>query len=65
VALDIVLVLRSIYKPGHADRHYRVATKRSDAMYADPEIWLTKTPQKGGSWWPEWSGGSMPTQTLR
>lgn len=45
-----------VSEPGHADRHYRVATKRSDAMYADPEVWLAKTPQKGGSWWPEWVG---------
>jgi polyhydroxyalkanoate synthase len=45
-----------VSEPGHADRHYRVATKRSDAMYADPEVWLAKTPQKVGSWRPEWVG---------
>ena len=43
-----------VSEPGHADRHYRVATKRSDAKYADPEVWMAKTPQKDGSWWPEW-----------
>jgi len=43
-----------VSEPGHADRHYRVATKRSDAMYAAPDVWLAKTPQKTGSWWPEW-----------
>jgi len=20
----------------------------------DPEVWLTETPLKSGSWWPEW-----------
>ncbi len=43
-----------VSEPGHADRHYRVATKRSDARYADPEVWMAKTSQKAGSWWPEW-----------
>ena len=23
-------------------------------MYVDPEVWLTETPAKSGSWWPEW-----------
>jgi polyhydroxyalkanoate synthase len=44
-----------ISEPGHADRHYRVATKRSDATYADPEVWLAKTEPRNGSWWPAWA----------
>ena len=44
-----------VSEPGHAGRHYRVATKRGDATYADPEAWLAKTPQQAGSWWPEWA----------
>ncbi len=43
-----------VSEPGHAYRHYRIATKRSDARYADPETWMAKTPQHDGSWWPEW-----------
>ena len=44
-----------VSEPGHPERHYRVATKRADAMYADPDVWLAKTPPKAGSWWPEWT----------
>jgi polyhydroxyalkanoate synthase len=43
-----------VSEPGHPERHYRVATKSADAMYAEPEVWLAKTLQKKGSWWPEW-----------
>jgi polyhydroxyalkanoate synthase len=41
-------------EPGHAHRHYRVATKSADDHYVDPEVWLTTTPISEGSWWPEW-----------
>ena len=44
-----------VSEPGHPERHYRVATKRADTMYADPDAWLAKTPPKTGSWWPEWA----------
>ena len=43
-----------VSEPGHANRHYRVATKDEEDRYVDPEIWLSKTPVKDGSWWPEW-----------
>ena len=43
-----------VSEPGDAGRHYRVATKQADAVYVDPEVWLTETPPKSGSWWPEW-----------
>jgi polyhydroxyalkanoate synthase subunit PhaC len=43
-----------VSEPRHANRHYRVATKRAVDHYADPEIWLRTTPLKDGSWWPEW-----------
>ena len=43
-----------VSEPGHADRHYRVATKQADAGYVDPEVWLAKTSPRSGSWWPEW-----------
>jgi len=59
--VDVTFLLTSgghnagiVSEPGHPDRHYRVATKRSTAPYADPETWRVKTPQKPGSWWPEW-----------
>ena len=43
-----------VSEPGHANRHYRVATKRADDYYVDPEVWLTTTPVTNGSWWPGW-----------
>lgn len=43
-----------VSEPGHAHRHYRVATKSADDRYVDPEVWLTTTPISEGSWWPEW-----------
>jgi polyhydroxyalkanoate synthase len=43
-----------VSEPGHAHRHYRVATKSADDRYVDPEVWLTATPISEGSWWPEW-----------
>jgi polyhydroxyalkanoate synthase len=43
-----------VSEPGHPRRHYRVATKRAEDHYVDPEVWLAKTPVTEGSWWPEW-----------
>jgi polyhydroxyalkanoate synthase subunit PhaC len=43
-----------VSEPGHAYRHYRVATKGADDRYVDPEVWLKTTPISEGSWWPEW-----------
>jgi polyhydroxyalkanoate synthase len=43
-----------VSEPGHPKRHYRVATKRADDHYVDPDVWLAKTPVTEGSWWPEW-----------
>jgi len=43
-----------VSEPGHAHRHYRIATKSADDHYVDPEVWLTTTPVSEGSWWPEW-----------
>ena len=43
-----------VSEPGHPRRHYRVATKRADDHYIDPEVWLKTMPVKEGSWWSEW-----------
>jgi len=43
-----------VSEPGHANRHYRIATKGEEDRYVDPEVWLTRTPVQDGSWWPEW-----------
>lgn len=44
-----------VSEPGHLHRTYQVATRRDDDLYIDPETWLTETPKKQGSWWPEWA----------
>ncbi len=43
-----------VSEPGHPNRHYRVATKAAHDHYADPDVWLERSPLKDGSWWPEW-----------
>ncbi len=42
--------------PANSKRHYRVATRSESAKYVDPETWFAATPEKPGSWWPEWWG---------
>jgi polyhydroxyalkanoate synthase len=44
-----------VSEPGHRHRHYRVASKRRDDRYVDPDNWLAKVDAKEGSWWPEWT----------
>jgi len=38
--------------PGVPGRHYRVRTKPDLTHYADPDTWVSETPEKPGSWWP-------------
>jgi len=42
-----------VSEPGHPGRKYRVATKRRNDYYRDPDRFLTME-SKDGSWWPEW-----------
>ena len=58
---DVTFVLTSgghnagiVSEPGHPGRSYQIATKRESDMYVDPETWHAATPQREGSWWPEW-----------
>jgi polyhydroxyalkanoate synthase len=44
-----------VSEPGHRGRRYRVATRKSDHAYIDPEVWAVDTPVREGSWWPEWA----------
>jgi poly[(R)-3-hydroxyalkanoate] polymerase subunit PhaC len=43
-----------VSEPGHPHRRYRVATRRHDDRFLDPDHWLTTATAKEGSWWPEW-----------
>ncbi|MDE8652107.1 PHA/PHB synthase family protein [Novosphingobium album (ex Liu et al. 2023)] len=43
-----------VSEPGHAGRRYRVLTREAGGPSHDPDDWLTRAPQKEGSWWLEW-----------
>jgi polyhydroxyalkanoate synthase len=38
----------------HPRRAYRIATRKHDDPYLDPDAWLDRVPQEPGSWWPAW-----------
>jgi polyhydroxyalkanoate synthase len=44
-----------VSEPGHPGRHYRVASRKADRSYVDPEVWVADTPAREGSWWPVWT----------
>jgi len=44
-----------VSEPGHPKRHFRVATRRPQDRYVDPDRWLARATLKEGSWWPEWA----------
>lgn len=44
-----------VSSPGHKNRRYRIATKREQDRYRDPDTWFKETPVENGSWWPAWS----------
>jgi polyhydroxyalkanoate synthase len=60
-----------VSEPGHPGRTYQIATRREGEPYVDPETWHRQTPQREGSWWPEWvawldarSSGAVPPPPL-
>jgi polyhydroxyalkanoate synthase len=44
-----------VSEPGRPNRVYRIATSGADDPYVDPATWYRNTPDRPGSWWPEWS----------
>jgi len=42
-----------VSEPGHKGRSYQIATKPAIEHYVDPETWVSRTPTRQGSWWPE------------
>jgi len=43
-----------ISEPGHPGRRYRIATRKADGRYVDPDGWSLEALCKDGSWWPDW-----------
>jgi polyhydroxyalkanoate synthase len=43
-----------VSEPGVPRRHYRVRTTIELGLYSDPDTWVRETPERPGSWWPEW-----------
>lgn len=43
-----------ISEPGHPGRNYRIAIRKDDDSYIDPDTWEAGTPLHEGSWWPAW-----------
>ncbi len=41
-----------VSEPGHARRHYRIATKHDQDRYRDAQRWFDETEPRDGSWWP-------------
>jgi polyhydroxyalkanoate synthase subunit PhaC len=36
------------------DRHYRISARSHDERHVGPDAWISETPTRSGSWWPEW-----------
>ena len=43
-----------VSEPGHPGRSFRVAVKKTDHHYLDPDRFLAEALRKDGSWWPQW-----------
>jgi len=59
---DVTFVLTSgghnagiISEPGHPDRHFRIALKRTADPCLDSDEWAAAATSKAGSWWVDWS----------
>jgi polyhydroxyalkanoate synthase subunit PhaC len=44
-----------VSEPGHPGRSYQSASKREGDVHVEAETWAAATPEREGSWWPEWA----------
>jgi polyhydroxyalkanoate synthase subunit PhaC len=44
-----------VSEPGHANRHFHIATAQHDDKYRDPDSWLASAEEHQGSWWLAWA----------
>lgn len=43
-----------VSEPGHAHRHFQIATRVPEDKYIPPDVWQGSVPAQEGSWWPSW-----------
>ncbi len=43
-----------VSEPGHANRHFHVATRRAHGHWIEPDAWQARARRHDGSWWPAW-----------
>jgi polyhydroxyalkanoate synthase len=43
-----------VSEPGHPGRSFRIAVKKTNGHYQDPDRFLAEASRKDGSWWPQW-----------
>jgi polyhydroxyalkanoate synthase subunit PhaC len=60
-----------VSEPGHPHRSFRLATRKAEKGYVDPETWHANGPVRDGSWWPQWeawlaahSGEQVPPPSM-
>jgi len=45
-----------VSEPGHAHRHFRIATRQAGDVWIDADEWMELHAPQEGSWWPAWAG---------
>jgi polyhydroxyalkanoate synthase len=58
-----------VSEPGHANRHFLVATRPDHGAWIEPDRWQAQARRREGSWWPAWhawlAGHSAPLRPAR
>jgi polyhydroxyalkanoate synthase len=58
-----------VSEPGHANRHFHIATRPDHGHWIEPDAWQARARRHDGSWWPSWhewlARRSSPPQPAR